>query len=201
MEAERGGMRQNKENPLLTEETERRLVDAAITARKSAYAPYSAYLVGAAVLCVDGSIYTGGNIENASYGATVCAERVAILKAVNDGRAPIAALAVAGSPAQGRGSRETTDTASESETKTGQPTVQADTADTDALRTEPYADGEITQAAYPCGICRQVLREFADPRACVVLVADRGGRYRRHTLAELLPESFDPAQLGVEVRA
>ena len=66
-----------------TEETE--LVRLALEARKLAYAPYSGYTVGAALLAVDGHRYLGGNIENASYGATNCAERTAFFKAVSEG--------------------------------------------------------------------------------------------------------------------
>ena len=66
-----------------TEETE--LVRLALEARKLAYAPYSGYTVGAALLTVDGHRYLGGNIENASYGATNCAERTAFFKAVSEG--------------------------------------------------------------------------------------------------------------------
>ena len=80
----------------LTQETIKQLADAAIAARLKAYAPYSRYKVGAAVLGEDGKIYTGCNIENASFGLTNCAERTAIFKMVSEGCMKIKALAVAG---------------------------------------------------------------------------------------------------------
>jgi cytidine deaminase len=73
----------------------RALVDAAVEARDRAYAPYSHYAVGAAVLARSGRIHAGANVENASFGLTVCAERVAILKAVSEGDRDLVALAVA----------------------------------------------------------------------------------------------------------
>ena len=76
--------------------TEKQLVALAKDAMRGAYAPYSGYTVGAALLCADGAVYTGCNIENASLTPTVCAERVAIFKAVSDGRRDFSAIAVAG---------------------------------------------------------------------------------------------------------
>lgn len=70
------------------------LIDAAKEASDKAYVPYSEFPVGAAVMCEDGTIYSGCNIENASYSATICAERVAIFKAVSDGNYSIKAIAV-----------------------------------------------------------------------------------------------------------
>jgi cytidine deaminase len=70
------------------------LMSAARAARARAYAPYSKYRVGAAVLSDDGRIFTGCNVENASYGLTQCAERVAITKAVSEGARRIKAVAV-----------------------------------------------------------------------------------------------------------
>lgn len=71
------------------------LVQQAIQARQAAYAPYSHYWVGAAVLTRSGEIITGCNVENASYGATICAERVALTRAVADGKRDFVAMAVA----------------------------------------------------------------------------------------------------------
>ena len=71
------------------------LVQHAIQVRLMAYAPYSHYFVGAAVLTKDGEIITGCNVENASYGATICAERVALTRAVAEGKRDFVAMAVA----------------------------------------------------------------------------------------------------------
>jgi cytidine deaminase len=70
------------------------LVDAAVVARDKAYAPYSKYPVGAAALGASGRVYSGCNVENASYGLSVCAERVAIFQAIAEGERAITALAV-----------------------------------------------------------------------------------------------------------
>ena len=78
----------------LTAALQGELLAAAREAQASAYAPYSNFAVGAAVLLSDGTIYRGCNIENASFGLTVCAERVAVFSAVSDGRMDIAAVAV-----------------------------------------------------------------------------------------------------------
>ncbi|MCR5120588.1 MAG: cytidine deaminase [Lachnospiraceae bacterium] len=130
--------------------SEKELFELALEARKKAYAPYSSYQVGAALICEDGSLYTGCNIENASYGATNCAERTAVFKAVSEGHRKIKMIAIAG------------------------------------------GSGEKTNFAYPCGVCRQVMREFSEPAELIIVVGDGRGELRVHTLEELLPESFGP---------
>ena len=79
-------------------DTEQRLIEKAIAAREAAYAPYSDFKVGAALLLSDGSIVTGCNVENASYGLAICAERNAICHAVAEGHQEFSAIAVAASP-------------------------------------------------------------------------------------------------------
>ena len=74
----------------------RKLMRAAVEARKNAYAPYSGYRVGAALLAEDGRIFTGCNVENAAYSPTICAERCAVCKAVSEGATRFTAIAVVG---------------------------------------------------------------------------------------------------------
>ena len=77
--------------------TDRELVQKAIEMQEYAYCPYSDYPVGAALLCEDGTVFTGCNVESAAYGSTICAERTALLKAVSEGhRGDWTAIAVAG---------------------------------------------------------------------------------------------------------
>lgn len=75
------------------------LLERAKEARKNAYCPYSGFAVGAALLCADGSVYAGCNIENAGFTATCCAERTAFFRAVNDGKRAFKAIAVVGGKA------------------------------------------------------------------------------------------------------
>lgn len=125
------------------------LAKAALEARGMAYAPYSHYTVGAALLTAEGEVYKGGNIENASYGATNCAERTAIFKAVSDGRRNFRAIAIAGG----------------------------------MEGTDPV------DYAYPCGICRQVMKEFAGEDFTVIVVKSVSD-YKEYQLEELLPCGF-----------
>lgn len=74
----------------------RKLIAAALEARKNSYSPYSGFSVGAALMTSDGSVFTGVNIESASYSMTVCAERTAIFKAVSEGRRDFTAIAIVG---------------------------------------------------------------------------------------------------------
>lgn len=130
------------------------LISKALEAREKAYAPYSNYLVGAALITGSGKFYTGCNIENASYGATNCAERTTVFKAVSDGEKLITAIAIVGGP---RGEKD-----------------------------------NLSSYAFPCGVCRQVLREFSDPDKLMVYVARSQEDYKEYTLSELLPDSFGP---------
>ena len=134
-----------------------KLVHAALHARKNSYAPYSHYRVGAAILTEDGTVFEGCNIENATYGATNCAERTAAFKAVSEGHRTFRMIAIAGGP--------------------------------DGYETD------FPDYAYPCGICRQVLREFSDPKEMIVLVVRSVTDVAVHTLEDLLPNSFGPDHL------
>jgi cytidine deaminase len=79
---------------MLNTETKQKLIDAAVQARQWAYAPYSNYAVGAALLTASGRTYDGVNVENAAYPTTMCAERVAVFKAVSEGEREFEAIAV-----------------------------------------------------------------------------------------------------------
>lgn len=125
------------------------LVKMAIEAREYAYVPYSNFKVGAAVEVEDGSVYTGCNVENASYGACNCGERTAIFKAVSEGHTKIEKIAIV---------------------------------------------GDMSTYTAPCGICRQVIAEFADMDAKVILVKNEE-EYKIMTLEELLPGAFTKSDL------
>lgn len=132
-----------------------------------AYTPYSHHKVGAALLCTDGTVFKGCNVENAGYTPTNCAERTAVFKAVSEGRKDFTAIAIVGGM--------------------------------DNLDSLPVCA--------PCGVCRQVLREFVNPDSFKVLLADVEGvkdldsiteemvHIRTMTLSELLPLGFGPENL------
>ena len=75
------------------------LIERAKSAMQKAYAPYSDFFVGAALLCTDGTVYTGCNVENASFSPTCCAERVALFKAISEGKRDFCAIAIVGGKA------------------------------------------------------------------------------------------------------
>lgn len=88
------GWRKSLEGEIMEHYAE--LMQAAIEARENSYSPYSGFRVGAALLCRDGKVYTGCNIENSAYGPTNCAERTAVFKAVSEGEREFSAIAIAG---------------------------------------------------------------------------------------------------------
>lgn len=111
-------------------------------AAKNSYAPFSNFNVGAALLAKDGTVYTGVNVENSSFGNTICAERTAFTKAISEGVREFEAIAITGN------------------------------------------GGE----AWPCGICRQFMYEFAPD--LVVITGDDEEHIEQMTLKELLPHGF-----------
>ena len=150
-----GAAGSEKGSPLWTEEKKRELIAAAFGVLEQAYVPYSQFHVAAALLAADGTIYTGVNIENASYPATNCAERTAFFKAVSGGCRDFTGIAICGG-----------------------------------------SGGTVTDYCAPCGVCRQVMREFCRPQEFRILLARSVSDYKEYTLEELLPESFGPANLG-----
>lgn len=118
------------------------LVELAAKAREHAYAPYSKFRVGAALMAQSGNVYLGCNVENATYGATICAERAAVCAMAASGERKLIAIAVF------------------------------------SVATPP---------ATPCGICRQVLAEFAEDAAVIVATPSVQTEF---SLAKLLPERF-----------
>lgn len=135
---------------------DRELIKLALEARKNAYMPYSDFAVGAALLTKSGKVFTGCNIENSSYGATNCAERTAIFKAVSEGEKDFLTIAVCG-----------------------------------GLKEDEIPKG----FAYPCGICRQVMREFCNPETFRVIFCKSEDDYEVHYLKEILPFDFGPENL------
>ena len=130
--------------------TDSSLLSLALEAMEKSYSPYSGCKVGAALLTKDGRVYTGTNIENAAFSPTICAERVAIFKAISDGVTELSAIAVVGGK-----------------------------------------DGVVDGIFAPCGVCRQVMREFCDDDFKIILGINKA-EYKTITLGELLPLSFSP---------
>jgi len=130
--------------------TDEELLEKAREAMAFSYSPYSHFKVGAALLCRDGKIYTGCNIENASYGVSNCAERTALFKAVSEGEKEFTAIAITAEKAM----------------------------------------------AWPCGVCRQALYEFAPDLRVIVGWEDRK---EEALLSDLLPHGFGPASGMTEI--
>lgn len=131
-----------------------KLIDTAIEQLKFSYTPYSNFKVGAALLAKNGEIYTGCNIENASYTPTNCAERTAFFKAVSEGVRDFQAICIVGGK-----------------------------------------EGKLTEYTAPCGVCRQVMMEFCDPKTFQIILAIDKERYEIYTLKELMPLGFGPLNL------
>lgn len=127
-----------------------KLIKLAIEAREKAYCPYSNFKVGAAALFEDGNIYTGCNVENASFGATNCAERTAIFNAVSNGARNLEAIALI---------------------------------------------GDLNNFTYPCGICRQVMLEFAKDMDMKIYIVKSEEDYIETTLKEMMPGAFSKTDL------
>ena len=125
------------------------LIQKAMEAREKAYAPYSGFMVGAALQCADGTVYTGCNIENAAYTPSNCAERTAFFKAVSEGERHFTKICIVNE-------------------------------DTKGMHT--YCP--------PCGVCRQVMQEFADPDKLEIILAKSQDEYVTYSLKELLPLGF-----------
>jgi len=127
----------------------RELIKKAIEAKENAYVPYSKFRVGAALLAKNGSVYTGCNIESASYTPTNCAERTAYFKAVSEGVREFDMIVI--------------------------------TSDVDGY-------------TYPCGVCRQVMREFSNELR--IIIANTIDDYKEYTLDEIFPFGFGPEDLN-----
>lgn len=143
-----------KEKNEFYEDVNQTLVEAAIEATRFAYVPYSNFKVGAAILADNGKIYTGCNIENASYSPTNCAERTAIFKAVSEGVTKFKKIAVVGGP-----------------------------------------NGNLENYCPPCGVCRQVISEFADEEFELILGTSKNTYAVYNFFEEVLPLSFTAKEL------
>ena len=144
-----------EENTHLHKDINTKLIEAAIEATNFAYVPYSNFKVGAAILADNGKIYTGCNIENASYSPTNCAERTAIFKAVSEGVTKFKKIAVVGGP-----------------------------------------NGNLENYCPPCGVCRQVIAEFADNDFELILGTANNSYEVYNFFEEVLPLSFTAKELN-----
>ena len=139
----------------LTKEQIRELAAKSLAGIKNSYAPYSHFHVSAVLLCGNGAVYTGNNIENAAYTPSVCAERCAFFKAVSEGERDFTAIALCGG-----------------------------------------LNGVVKDYCAPCGVCRQVMREFCDPEEFRIILGAGTGEKQVYLLKELLPLSFGPDNLN-----
>lgn len=130
------------------------LIKCALDARRMSYSPYSGFAVGAALLCGDGTVYSGCNIENSAFSPTNCAERTAFFKAVSEGKREFVKIAVVGG----------------------------------------NSEKEPDNYCPPCGVCRQVMKEFCKPDF-EIIIAKTPEDFRVMTLADLLPASFDKREV------
>ena len=135
--------------------TDIKLLEEAKKARLMAYAPYSKFKVGAALLTKSGKVYHGCNIENAAYTPANCAERTAFFKAVSEGENEFEKIAVVGAM-EGR---------------------------------------EADNICSPCGVCRQVMMEFCNPKTFKIILANGKGNILVSSLDEILPYGFGPKDL------
>lgn len=132
----------------------KKLAQKSLEARMYSYSPYSHFRVGAVLVCKDGSIYTGANIENAAYSPTNCAERTAFFLAIMDGKRDFSAIFISGG-----------------------------------------ADTEPIDFCPPCGVCRQLMREFCNPDEFDIFLVKSQNDIKSYKLGELLPLSFGPDNL------
>ena len=131
----------------MTSDLLKKAVELSLQIRKNAHAVYSNFSVGAVVITKSGKIYPGVNVENSSYGATVCAERVAIFNAITDGHKDIEAVVIASN-----------------------------------------LNGK---AAFPCGVCRQVLADFNPDMDVYLVNSETGLIENKVTLSDIFPEHFE----------
>lgn len=131
------------------------LIQKAIDTLPFSYSPYSRFKVAAALLTKSGKVYTGCNIESASYTPSNCAERTAFFKAVSEGEVKFDRIAIVGG-----------------------------------------LNGKLDDYCPPCGVCRQVMMEFCNPKEFKIILAKSVDDYKEYTLEEILPLGFGPEYLN-----